>query len=182
MLFWILPEPTGDKVTDCVNEMKYELAVYDTAEHNAIFSETTPGIVKSNMMFKQIMKAICDLLIDKYSVAYLGTDINVYLNPKDLLVYESSDYTKFSRHIIPTFHVSNHLEAKAFIDAFVAMLDPSIHQVVDLGVCKSFHSNTRAFTSVTLSSTVERRPPLCSAILTPPAPMVLGGQCPSLLI
>jgi len=75
--FGILPEPvkpvpTGDKITDCVNEMKYELAVYDTAEHNAIFSKTTPGIVKSNLMFKEIKKVICDVFCDKYSIAYLG--------------------------------------------------------------------------------------------------------------
>jgi len=28
----VKPEPTGNEVTDCVNEMKYELAIYDTAE------------------------------------------------------------------------------------------------------------------------------------------------------
>jgi len=135
----VKPEPTGNKVTDCVNEMKYELEVYDTAEHNAIFSETTPGIVKSNMMFKHIMKEICAAFTQEYSFRCLCEDIPFEeITPDDFLIYDSSDDPKFSRHIIiPNVHVSNHLEAKAFADAFVVRLDPSILQVVDLGVYKS---------------------------------------------
>jgi len=50
------------------------------------------------------------------------------------LVFDSSDHTKFSRHIIiPGIHVENHMEAKAFADEMVKYLDEKLHPVVDLG-------------------------------------------------
>jgi len=55
-----------------------------------------------------------------------------------LLVFDSSDKTKFSRHIIiPGVFVENHMEAKAFADEMVNYLDEKFCLVVDLGVYKS---------------------------------------------
>jgi len=63
----------------------------------------------------------------------------------NLLVFDSSDETKFSRHIIiPGVHVENHMEAKAFADEMIKYLDEKLRPVVDLGVYKSLQ-NFRLF-------------------------------------
>jgi len=60
---------------------------------------------------------------------------------ENLLVFDSSDETKFLRHIIiPGVHVENHMEAKAFANEVVKNLDVEFHSFVDLGVYKSLQN------------------------------------------
>jgi len=50
---------------------------------------------------------------------------------ENLLVFDSLDETKFSRHIIiPGVHVENHMEAKAFADEVVKNLDTKFAQLL----------------------------------------------------
>jgi len=71
-----------------------------------------------------------------------GDILNLPANVEEnLLVFDSSDETKFSRHIIiPGIHVENHMEAKAFDDEVVKYLDEKLRPVVDLGVYKSLQN------------------------------------------
>jgi len=69
------------------------------------------------------------------------SQFDIYDMDQNLLVFDSSNETEFSRHIIiPGFHVQNHHEAKAFADEVVKNLDARFCLAVDLGVYKSLQN------------------------------------------
>jgi len=66
-----------------------------------------------------IKKAFADFYSGKIDPLF-----NIYDMDKNFLVFDSSDETKFSRHvIIPSVHVQNYNEAKASADEVVRNLD-----------------------------------------------------------
>jgi len=55
----------------------------------------------------------------------------------NILVFDSSDETKFLRHVIINgFHVKNHAEAKAFAEEVAKFVNPIYRLALDLGVYK----------------------------------------------
>jgi len=68
-----------------------------------------------------ITKAFAKLYYDKVNRLDLPANVE-----ENFLVFDSSDETKFLRHIIPGVYVENHIEAKAFADEVVKNLDASL--------------------------------------------------------
>jgi len=117
----VKPEPTGDEVTACLNEMKHELVVYDTTKHNDIYSKTTPGIVKSNMMSKEIEEstravAYCRLVSNKY-LCYIDSMVKLLLVSNKYLCYIDSLITSIPEGSkllpsLPVKHDAKHVTPK----------------------------------------------------------------------
>jgi len=77
-----------------------------------------------------ITKAFAELYYSKVDILDLPANVE-----ENLLVFDSSDQTKFLRHIIiPGVHVENHMEAKAFADEVVKNMDEKFCPLVDLAV------------------------------------------------
>jgi len=87
-----------------------------------------------------IKKAFADFYSGKIDPLF-----NIHDMDKNFLVFDLSNETKFSRYIIiPSFHVQNYHEAKAFAAEVVRNLDTKFCLAVDLGVYKSLQ-NLRLF-------------------------------------
>jgi len=83
-----------------------------------------------------ITKAFAELYYGKVNKLDIPTNVK-----ENFLVFDSSDETKFSWHIIiPGVHVENQMEAKAFAAEVVKNLDTKFCPVVDLGVYKSLQN------------------------------------------
>jgi len=144
------PKATGLNFIDSLEFGLYEEKLAQVRRYNDYITKTSLNEMRCVQLMNHIKVAIRAAFSKFSSTLYhpcskgdiLGLPANVEEN---LLVFDSSDETKFSRHIIiPGVHVENHMEAKAFADEMVKYLDEKLHRVVDLGVYKSLQ-NFRLF-------------------------------------
>jgi len=145
------PEPTGLDFIDSLEFGLYEEKLAQVRLYNDYVTKTSLNEMPSTMLMNHIKVAIraafSKLYCSKGDILGLPADVE-----ENLLVFDSSDETKFSRHIIiPGVHVENHMEAKAFADEMVKYLDEKLRPVVDLGVYKSLQ-NFRLFNNRKVSS------------------------------
>jgi len=138
------PKATGLDFIDSLEFGLYEEKLAQVRHYNDYVTKTSVNEMHGTMLMNHIKIAIrvafSKLYCSKGDI--LGLPANVEEN---LLVFDLSDKTKFSRHIIiPGIFVENHMEAKAFADEMVKYLDEKLHPVVDLGVYKSLQ-NFRLF-------------------------------------
>jgi len=135
----VKPEPTG---LDFINSLEFGLYEENLAQvrhYNDYITKTSLNEMRCVQIMNHIKIAIGVAFSKLYSKGdILGLPANIEEN---LLVFDLSDETKFSRHIIiPGVHVENHMEAKAFADEMVKYLDEKLRPVVDLGVYKSLQN------------------------------------------
>jgi len=145
------PEPTGLDFIDSLEFGLYEEKLAQVRRYNDYVTKTSLNEMRCTMLMNHI-KVVIGVAFSKLYFSkgdILGLPANVEEN---LLVFDSSDETKFSRHIIiPGIHVENHMEAKAFADEMVKYLDEKLRPVVDLGVYKSLQ-NFRLFNNKKVGS------------------------------
>jgi len=134
------PKATGLNFINSLEFGLYEEKLAQVRRYNDYVTKTS----LNEMCCVQLMNHIKIAIGVAFSKLYcskgdiLGLPANVEEN---LLVFDSLDHTKFSRHIIiPGIHVENHMEAKAFADEMVKYLDEKLRLVVDLGVYKSLQN------------------------------------------
>jgi len=138
------PEPTGLDFIDSLEFGLYEENLAQVRRYNDYVTKTSLNEMRSVQLMNHIKTAITAAFAKLYygKVDILDLPANVEEN---LLVFDSLDHTKFSRHIIiPGVHVENHMEAKAFANEVVNFLDEKLRPVVDLAVYKSLQ-NFRLF-------------------------------------
>jgi len=145
------PEATGLDFIDSLEFGLYEEKLAQVRRYNDYVTKTSLNEMRCVQLMNHIKVAIgvafSKLYFSKGDI--LGLPANVEEN---LLVFDSSDHTEFSRHIIiPGVHVENHMEAKAFADEMVKYLDEKLRPVVDLGVYKSLQ-NFRLFNNKKVGS------------------------------
>jgi len=127
-----MPKPTG---LDLINNLEfglYEEKLAQVRHYNDYVKNTSLNEMHSVHLMNHIKTAITKAFAKLYysKVDMLDLPANVEEN---LLVFDSSDQTKFSRHIIiPGVHVENKMEAKAFADEVVKNLDDKFRPVIDL--------------------------------------------------
>jgi hypothetical protein len=134
------PKPTG---LDLINSLEFGLYEEKLAKvrcYNDYITKTSlnemHGVQLMNHIETAITKAFAKLYYSKVDILDLPANIE-----ENMLVFDSLDQTKFSRHIIiPAVHVENHVEAKAFADEVVKNLDNKFRPVVDLAVYKSLQN------------------------------------------
>jgi len=98
------------------------------------------GALLMNHIKMAITTSFAKLYYGKVDILDLPADLE-----ENLLVFDLSDKTKFSRHIIiPGVHVENHMEARAFANEVVRNMDDKLCPVIDLGIYKSLQ-NFRLF-------------------------------------
>jgi len=134
------PEPTGLNFIDSLEFGLYEEKLTKVRRYNDYVTKTSLNEMRNVHLMNHIKIAITAAFAKLYygKVDILDLPANVEEN---LLVFDSSDKTKFSRHIIiPGIHVENHMEAKAFTNEVVNFLDEKLRPVVDLGYYKSLQN------------------------------------------
>jgi len=132
-----MPKPTG---LDLINSLEFGLYEENLAEvrcYNEHITNTSLNEMRGAHLMTNIKtaitKAFAKLYYGKVNILDLLADVE-----ENFLVFDSSDETKFLRHIIiPGVHVENNMEAKAFADEVVKNLDAKFHPVIDLGIYKS---------------------------------------------
>jgi len=129
----VKPEATGLDFIDSLEFGLYEEKLAQVRRYNDYITKTS----LNEMSCVQLMNHIKIAIRVAFSKLYCskGDILNLPANVEEnLLVFDLSDKTKFSRHIIiPGIHVENHKEEKAFADEMVKYLDEKLHLVVDLG-------------------------------------------------
>lgn len=94
------------------------------------WNSASPRTRKSRRLFDTIAGAIIECFADLYSIG-LGIE-------QDFTISDSTDATKFSRHIVITrFHVKNNEEAKFFTRYLLTLLPENIRKLLDPGVNKT---------------------------------------------
>jgi len=146
-----MPEPTGLDLIDSLEFGLYEEMLAKVRRYNEDITNTSinemHGVHLMNNIKTAITKAFAELYYGKVDMLDLPADVE-----ENLLVFDSLDQTKFSRHIIiPGVHVENHMEAKAFADEVVKNLDNKFCPVIDLEVYKSLQ-NFRLFMNCKVGS------------------------------
>jgi len=135
------PKPTGLDLIDSLEFGLYEENLAKVRHYNDYITNTSINEIRGVHLRNHIKMAITTAFSKLY-YSKVGLPANVEDN---LLVFDSSDKTKFLRHIIiPGVHLENHMEAKAFANEVVKNLDDKFCPVVDLAVYKSLQ-NFRLF-------------------------------------
>jgi len=143
------PEATDLDFIDSLEFGLYEEKLAQVRRYNDYVTKTSLNEICCALLMNHIKVAIGAA----FSKLYFSKGVPVSpVNVENPLVFDLSDETKFSRHIIiPGVHVENHMEAKAFADEMLKYLDEKLHPVVDLGVYKSLQ-NFRLFNNKKVSS------------------------------
>jgi len=133
------PEATGLDFIDSLEFGLYEEKLAEVRRYNDYVTKTSLNEMRCTLLMNHIKVAIGAAFSRLYFSK--GVPVNPTFVEENLLVFDSSDKTKFSRHIIiPGVHVENHMEAKAFADEMLKYLDEKLSPVIDLGVYKSLQN------------------------------------------
>jgi len=127
------PEATGLNFIDSLEFGIYGEKLAEVRHYNDYVTKTSLNEMRCALLMNHIKVAIGVAFSRLYFSK--GVPVSPEFVEENLLVFDSSDKTKFSRHIIiPGVHVQNHMEAKAFADEMVKYLDEKLRPVVDLGI------------------------------------------------
>jgi len=128
------PKPTGLNLIDDLELGLYEEKLAEVRHYNDYVNNTSLNMWRGVHIMTHINMAIKKAFEDFYS-GRIDPLFDIHDMYENFLVFDSSNETKFSRHvIIPGFHVQNYHEAKAFADEVVRNLDAKFCPAIDLGV------------------------------------------------
>jgi len=136
----IKPEPTGIELIDHLELGLYEEKLAEVRHYNDYVTKTSLNMWHGVHLMSHLKWAIKKALVNLYHGTAKISDIVASVDDY-LLVFGSSDETKFSRHIIiPGVHVKNHKEARAFAKEVVKNMDPRFRPAIDLGIYKGLQN------------------------------------------
>jgi len=123
----VKPEPTGLELIDHLELGLYEEKLAEVRHYNDYVNNTS----LKNMHGAHLMFQLKWAITKTFAKLYYGK-VNILDIPnieENFLVFDSSDETMFSHHIIiPGVHVENHMEAEAFAEEAVKNLDAKFSQ------------------------------------------------------
>jgi len=138
------PKPTGLNLIGDLELGLYEEKLAKVRRYNDYVNNTSLNMWCGVHIMTHLNVAIKKAFADFFS-SRIDPLFNIHDMDKNFLVFDFSNETKFSRHIIiPGFHFKNYHEAKAFADEVVRNLDAKFCPDLDLGVYKSLQ-NFRLF-------------------------------------
>jgi len=135
----VKPEPTGLGLLDRLELGLYEEKLAEVRQYNDFVNKTSVNMCHGYHLMDHLKEAIRKTACTFYYTK--ATILNIHDLDENLLVFDSSDETKFSRHVItPGVHVENHKEARAFANKVVKNIDPRFRPAIDLGIYKSLQN------------------------------------------